>query len=161
MPTAPSQVPRARPRNARPSDGEVEGGGLPGDLERVQRERVETDRPEADGVGGVGDLEQRRQRWLEHQVGVDADHVDAVRLGLARQRGVGAGALVALQPDAELAAGHVRSFVRKRRTPMRSTRIVSRSSGSGQANSTSRSSQSPAGSWRCLAARNGSTDASA
>ncbi len=47
------------------------------------------------------------------------------------------------------------------RLPIRSIRITTRSSGSGQQTSESCSSQSEAGSWRCFAGRSGSTDWSA
>ena len=105
---------RPQPRSARqaevgpPARRRVDGGDLPGDLDRVQRERVEARRTEPHPGGRRGDLEQGRQRRLEHQVGEHADHVDAVGLGVTGERGVGARRLVALQPDADL-GGHAGS----------------------------------------------------
>jgi len=77
--------------------------------------------------------------------------------------GVLADSLVGLQCEPELASScrHVRSDVRKVRRPIRSMRMITRSSGSGQATWASCASQSPSGSSRCLAARNGNTDWSA
>ncbi len=129
---------------------EVEGGDLSGDLRWVNGEWAETSRPETHRRRRPGDLQQRRQRRLEHQVGVHADHVDAMVLGDRSQVGVRTGGLVALEAESQFDAprfgiAHVRSVVRSRRIRVRSMRITSRSSGSGQHTSVSCSIQSPGG----------------
>ena len=132
--------------------GEVEGGDLPGDLVRgATANGLKQAGPRRTVRRRPGDLQQRRQRRLEHQVGVHADHVDAVVLGDRSQ--VGHTHREACRPGApmpsstllESAIAHVRSVVRSRRTPVRSMRITSRSSGSGQHTSVSCSIQSPGG----------------
>ena len=104
------------------------------------------------------DLEQGRQRRLEPEVVVDGDDVEAARLGARGEQRVVAGPLVGLQREPELApVGHVSSEVGMLRRPIRSIRMIRRSSGSGQQTSESCSSQSPAGRLRCFAGRSGST----
>ena len=140
---------------------DVERRGLPGDLDRVQRERVQARRPDAHALGRLCDLEQRGQRGLEEEIVEDRDDVEAVALRLLRERGVGARALVALQPETEARQAHVRSEVGIVRRPIRSIRMIVRSSGSGQATKLSCSSQSPAASCRCFAGSSGRTELSA
>ena len=98
---------------------------------------------------------------LVQQVGEHADHVETVRLGRGGELAVPAGRLVGLERDADL--GHdgsqVRSDERIDRRTVRVIRMTSRSSGSGQATRLSCSSQSDAGSWRCLAGSSGTVSA--
>jgi hypothetical protein len=145
------------------SRDEIERSGLAGELDRVDGERVEAGGAEARAFRRPGDLEQRGERGLVPEVVERGDDVESAALGDLRERRVLAGPLVGLQAEPELAplGGHVSSAVGSRVRPTRSTRMITRSSGSGQAKSESCSSQSPSARARCFAARNGSTDWSA
>ena len=134
----------------------VEHRDLAGDLVRMQRERVERGRPESDPLRHAGHEQQRPDRRLVEQVVVDGENVDAARLGPPRERLVLLRRLVRANADAEL-AGYVSSSVTSVRSPIRSMRMTSRSSGSGHATSESCSSQSSSGSRRIFAGSSGST----
>ena len=110
--------------------GDVERRGLPGELDRMERRGVERGRPEPHPLGRRRDHEQREDRGLEEEVVVDRDDVEACLLGLLRERRVLLGPLVRLQPEPDLV--QVRSSVTSVRSPMRSIRMTTRSSGSGQ-----------------------------
>ncbi len=126
------------------SGNEVEHRDLAGDLVRVQRERVERCRPQADALRHASHEQQRPDRRLVEQVVVDGEHVDARVLGAARERLVLVRSLIRPDTDAELAR-YVSSSVTSVRSPIRSMRITTRSSGSGHATSESCSSQSSSG----------------
>src|SRR5262249_46054169 len=108
--------------------------------------------------GRGGDLEQRRKRRLEPEVVEDRDDVEPGVVGGQGEGGVLADLLVRLQRETELARlCHVSSSVGRTRCPIRSIRMITRSSGSGQGTSESRSSQSDSGSRRCFAGSSGRT----
>jgi hypothetical protein len=161
---------RVEPRPA----GEPEIGAAAGDdvehvkliryLDRVQEVRVQAGRPEPDAARRAGDRDQRQQRRGIQQVAIDRDGPEAELLDPRRQARVRRQVLVRLERDAQLAAGaggHVTSASVTVDWPVRSIRMISRSSGSGHATWLSLSSQSPGLSWRCFAGSSGSTAASA
>jgi hypothetical protein len=161
---------RVEPRTA----GEPEIGAAAGDdiehvqliryLGRMQEVGVQAGRPKPDAPRRSGDRDQRQQRRGIQQVAVDRDGPEAELLDPRGQARVGREVLVRLQRDAQLAAGargHVASARATVEWPVRSIRMISRSSGSGHATWLSLSSQSPGLSRRCFAGSSGSTAASA
>ena len=102
----------------------VEHRGLAGDLVRMQRERVQRSRPEADPLRHASHQQERSDRRLVEQVVVDGQDVDARLLGSAGERLVLVGRLIRADADAEL-AGYVRSSVTSVRSPILSMRITS------------------------------------
>jgi hypothetical protein len=71
-----------------PVRGAIERRDLAGDLDRVQRVRVQRRRPDADPLGCRRDLEQGRDRRGEEQVVKDRDDVEARLLGPPGELGV-------------------------------------------------------------------------
>src|SRR6266550_4183964 len=107
------------------------------------------------------DLEQGPERRLITEVGEYADDVKTELFGELAQVAILGGLAVTAQPDAKPRRPHVSASVGILLRRMRSIRITSLSSGSGQATSESFSSQSLAGCLRCLAASSGSAAAMA
>src|SRR5439155_24498064 len=99
-------------------------------------------RPYGSSARGPGGLEQRHDRGLVAQVVNGADNVESKILGEPAQAPVRTGRQVPAQADAE-APPQVRSSVGILLRPVRSMRMTSLSSGSGQATNASTSSQSP------------------
>src|SRR5581483_126286 len=93
---------------------------------------------------------------LEH-----GDHVEAGGFRTPSELLVLRDRLVRLEAEPDLERAQVSSSVWSVRSPIRSMRMTTRSSGSGQQTSVSCSSQSSSGSCRCFAGRRGSTDWSA
>jgi hypothetical protein len=156
--------PRARdePEIRATARREIERCCLSGELDGVEGLDVERRRAEANVLGDARECEQRIDGRLEEEVVEDRDDVEACRLGATPEVLVFDGALVRLQPEADLERGRqVSSSVIMVRSRMRSIRMTTRSSGSGQQTSVSRSSQSSSGSRRCLAGSIGSTACSA
>jgi len=142
---------------------ELDPLGIDQDEPYVVRRRAHEDRRDdavdaarLPSAGRARDQQQGIDRRLEEKVVEDRDHVEAGRLGAPCQRDVLLCALVGLEPEPELA--QVRSSVMSVRSPVRSMRMITRSSGSGQHTRLSCSSQSSGGSCRCFAGINGSTD---
>src|SRR5215472_14506462 len=110
-----------------------------------------------DAARRAGDRDERQQRRGIQQVTVDRDGPEAEFLDPRGQAGVHREVLVRLQRDAELApsaagtGSHVTSARATLVWPVRSIRMISRSSGSGQTTWLSLSSQSPGLSWHCSA----------
>ena len=144
-----------------PVRGAVERGDLAGDLDGVEGVRVERGRADPDPPGRGRDLEQRGNRGREEEVVIDRDDVEARLLGASREGRVRSRRLVRLEAEADLAprgyVSYVSSSLRIVRSPIRSIRITTRSSGSGQQTSESCSSQSSSGSRRCFAGSSGRT----
>ena len=141
---------------------EVEGRDLTRDLDGVHREGIQACGTQSNAAGA----ERRSQQWdnrrLVHQIRKHGKDIEVVLLSLPGERRVRFRSLVALEPEADLEApGHVTSSVRRVRSRIRSIRIRTRSSGSGQATRLSCSSQSSAASRRCTAGSSGRIAASA
>ena len=135
-PSRSSHAPFARPRNARPPDTEVEHRDLAGDLVRMERERIERGRAEPDLLRHPRHEQKRADRRLVEQVVVDGEG----RRSRRPPRG-GRGPRTPPAPGScgagrcRARAAYVSSSVTSTRSPIRSIRITTRSSGSGQATS--------------------------
>ena len=152
-----TRPPRGRGTRGRPRRGRAPRSGR--QLDRMHGERVQAGRPDPDALGRRGDLEQRGKRRLVPEVVEGRDDVEAAPLRDPGQRGVLARPLVRLQAEPELARPVVTSGRRWAAgcRPIRSMRMIRRSSGSGQQTRESCASQSPSARSRCFAGSSGMT----
>src|SRR5262249_4933568 len=111
--------------------------------------------PDADTFGCDRNLEQGGESRLVPEVVVGGHDVETAVLCELRPHGVRARPLVGLEASPTSRGDPVTSgrYVGIRRRPIRSTRMITRSSGSGQAKRMSWSRQSSSDSARCFAAR--------
>src|SRR5881628_3765872 len=105
----------------------------------MERRGVERGGAEANPLRDARDREEREDRRLEEEIVEDGDDVEPGGLGAAPEPLVLRDGRVGLEAKAELEPGQVRSSVRSTRSPMRSMRMTTRSSGSGQQTRLSRS----------------------
>ncbi len=87
--------------------GEIERGCLPGELDRMERPRVQRRRAETDALGRLCDHGQRHDRRLVEEVVEDRDHVETGSLRSPRDGNVLVRPLVRLEAEADLASGEV------------------------------------------------------
>src|SRR5437763_15415643 len=114
------------PEERAPTGDEVERSDLAGDLDGMQRVRIERGGADPDTLGRPGYEDERDDRRLEQQVVEDRHDVHAGRLSPPPQLGVVLGSLVGLEPEPELETAQVRSSVRSVRSRIRSMRMMTR-----------------------------------